>query len=330
MNCLRHALHLRPEFAEAQNNLGNVLLDQGNLDDAMECFQQATHLQSDFAEAHINLGAALHKQGRIEEALASFEEALQIQSDNRALRIKIATLLPVIYRSVEELQQWRTRLVAQVEALLRDNITLDPLKENIQSNFLLAYQGLDDREIQEKIARLYLPIREVAPRLVDPSQRKIRIGFLSRYFKNHTIGHLNRGLIATLSRDDFEVTVLSLGYHEDEGNQFIREHADRYLELPAHLQTASQSIAELGLDILFFTDIGMEPLSYALASVRLAPVQCVTWGHPVTTGLPAVDYFLSSALMEDEVAAAHYSETLVRLNSLTTYYYPPSLPSVLK
>ncbi len=41
------------------------------------------------------------------------------------------------------------------------------------------------------------------------------------------------------------------------------------------------------LDILFYPDLGMTPLTYFLAFARLAPVQCVSWGHPVTTGIPA-------------------------------------------
>jgi protein O-GlcNAc transferase len=62
-----------------------------------------------------------------------------------------------------------------------------------------------------------------------------------------------------------------------------------------------------------------------LAARRLAPVQCVTWGHPETTGLETMDYFLSSELMEPPDGDDHYSEKLVRLPGLSICYEP--LPS---
>jgi predicted O-linked N-acetylglucosamine transferase (SPINDLY family) len=67
-----------------------------------------------------------------------------------------------------------------------------------------------------------------------------------------------------------------------------------------------------------------------MAFSRLAPVQCVTWGHPVTTGLPTVDYFLSSQDLEVEGAEAHYTEKLVRLPRLGVMYDRPALPTPRK
>jgi predicted O-linked N-acetylglucosamine transferase (SPINDLY family) len=58
----------------------------------------------------------------------------------------------------------------------------------------------------------------------------------------------------------------------------------------------------------------------------MAPVQCATWGHPVTTGSPTIDYFISSELLESAGAEDHYSETLVRLGTLGTYYHRPPRP----
>lgn len=76
----------------------------------------------------------------------------------------------------------------------------------------------------------------------------------------------------------------------------------------------------------------MEPLSYFLAFSRLAPVQCVTWGHPVTTGIPAIDYFLSHDALEQEIntAQTHYSEKLVPLRNLTCYQNRPTLTGPIK
>ncbi len=79
------------------------------------------------------------------------------------------------------------------------------------------------------------------------------------------------------------------------------------------------------LDLVYYTDIGMEPLTYFLAFARLAPVQCVTWGHPQTTGIPTVDHFVSSELCEPPDGDSHYSEPLVRLPVMGNWIRRPRL-----
>jgi len=96
--------------------------------------------------------------------------------------------------------------------------------------------------------------------------------------------------------------------------------------LPNRLKEARQKIAEHSLAILFYPDIGMDSITYFLAFSRLATVQCVTWGHPVTTGIPNMDYFISSENLEPPAAQEHYSERLVLLKHLPAYYYRPAPP----
>jgi protein O-GlcNAc transferase len=153
---------------------------------------------------------------------------------------------------------------------------------------------------------------------------------MSRFFRNHTIGELLGGFITHLARDAFEVTVFSPVRYEDATGRSIRENADRYLELPPTVPAARHLVAQQGLDVLFYTDIGMEPISYALAFSRLAPIQCTTWGHPVTTGLPTMDYYISSALFETDDADEHYTEKLVRLKSLPFCCPRPAVPATFK
>jgi predicted O-linked N-acetylglucosamine transferase (SPINDLY family) len=95
--------------------------------------------------------------------------------------------------------------------------------------------------------------------------------------------------------------------------------------LPPNLRQARQQIAEYRQDILFYLDIGMDSLTYFLAFSRLAPVQCVTWGHPDTTGIPNMDYFVSSGYAEPAEAQNHYSEHLVLLNRFLMHYERPKL-----
>ena len=75
------ALTLKPDSAEAHNNLGNMLIERGNLEDAVASFQKALISRPDFAEAHSNLGNALRELGRLDEAVASYRNALARKPD---------------------------------------------------------------------------------------------------------------------------------------------------------------------------------------------------------------------------------------------------------
>ena len=78
-DCSRRAIAVRPDVAEAHNNLGNALLAQGQYQEAAASFVQAIKIKPGFEEAHNNLGSAYLKLGRLEEAAASFREALRLR-----------------------------------------------------------------------------------------------------------------------------------------------------------------------------------------------------------------------------------------------------------
>jgi hypothetical protein len=72
---------LKPDFAEAHNNLGNTLKELGRLDEAEASYTQAIALKPDFAEAHSNLGITLKELGRLDEAEASYTQAIALKPD---------------------------------------------------------------------------------------------------------------------------------------------------------------------------------------------------------------------------------------------------------
>ena len=86
VECYQRALALRPDFADAQNNLGDVLQNMERFDEAIESFQRALSLRPDFVDAHNNLGNALQRRGRLDEAIASFQQALSLNPQFIAAR----------------------------------------------------------------------------------------------------------------------------------------------------------------------------------------------------------------------------------------------------
>jgi Flp pilus assembly protein TadD len=78
---LNEVLRLKPDYAEAHNNLGFALTTQGNLDAAATHFMEAIRLRPDLYNAHYGLAAAFQKQGRIEDAIREYSEALRVKPD---------------------------------------------------------------------------------------------------------------------------------------------------------------------------------------------------------------------------------------------------------
>jgi predicted O-linked N-acetylglucosamine transferase (SPINDLY family) len=126
-----------------------------------------------------------------------------------------------------------------------------------------------------------------------------------------------------LSREAFDVSVFTVGAPGGQVGAKISAAADRCFTLPPALPAARDVIRQQQLDVLFYTDVGMDPVTYSLACSRLAPVQCTTWGHPVTSGIPTIDYFISSEALEPPGAETLYTEKLVRLDSLAVNYERP-------
>ncbi|NQV57796.1 MAG: hypothetical protein HQ503_18180, partial [Rhodospirillales bacterium] len=212
----------------------------------------------------------------------------------------------------------------------------DPVLETSSTSFFLAYHGLGNKQLQHDVAALHLKscpeLAYTAPHCGTPSKGggKIKVGFISAYFRRHSIGRLMQGVIENLPRDVFEVVVITQPGRRDPIARAIGDAADKVIMLPDSLAESRDCVAKEKLDILFYAEIGMDVRTYFMAFARLARVQCTTWGHPDTTGIPNLDYFLSSDLIETEIADDHYSEKLFRLSSLPTYYYFPDLPKIFK
>src|SRR5262249_32927701 len=157
----------------------------------------------------------------------------------------------------KQVRQWLMGNLLQLDV---EGVRIDPTREVMPTLFYLAYMGQNDRDIQASLTRLAQGPRAFS---VKPAPRsgggKIHVGFISRNFKNHTIGRLMAGVIAGLDRKKFLVTVLSVGQFDDEGGRRIRQAADRYVVVPTQTAAALQTIAAQGVDILYYADIGMDP-----------------------------------------------------------------------
>ncbi|CAM9713019.1 unnamed protein product, partial [Hapterophycus canaliculatus] len=163
-----------------------------------------------------------------------------------------------------------------------------------------------------------------------------RAGFFSAHLRDHSIGRMMALLIVLLvDNPNLEVHVFGPGGvgGGERGSQSAKEpwgedgkdtvlaamHSavHHWHQAPRDLHLARMAVAREELDVLVYPDLGMEALTYFMAFARLAPVQCVWWGHPVTPSTGAIDYFLSLDV-ELEGGQGDYLEQMVRMDVINT------------
>ena len=335
---LAKAVAQAPDNWQARMHYAAALQDMEDFDASIAQWRMVCAVQAGNAVAWECLGIAEQAAGRSDEAVRAYRRAIELEP-GPARRVKLATAISPIPSSRDAIAAERARMRDVLDAMLAEPagaepLAPDPMAARLWSNFYLAYHGENDRELQQKTGAVY---RRICPMLdyaaahcAQPraSSGRIRIGLISQFFRTHSIGRTSRGLFAQLARERFEVTAIFVApVVDDEISRVIRRDAQHTLVVPKDLRQAQQMIASRQLDILFYQDIGMEPFTYFLSFARLAPVQCVSFGHPDTTGVSTVDYFISNDLYEPPDAKAHYSEKLALLRNLGSlaYYYRPTL-----
>ncbi len=296
--------------------------------------QRWIEIEPDSAQAHLAYANALTAAGENERAHRHYQRATEI--DPNQLQARWTALhLPrtAVFADDEELQsfarQWRADL-AFFEALPEppDVATCRRLI-NSCANFSLAYLGSDLRSDYERYATV---LKRFCDRVLPPPPRpataiarkifgqRLRVGVLSAHFHWHSVSRVWRDLLLGLDANRIELVCFHLGHEEDESVAAWRARADQFVAGSRDVLGWHQSLLDNPLDVLVFLDLGMHPVSQALATQRYAPRQCTTSAHPVTSGLPEVDYYLSSAVAESADADQHYSETLLRLPGLAWAY----------
>ncbi len=336
----QRALALQPGHVELHCSFAGALRNAGRLADAVACYQQALALAPDHVGAQIGVAGVLEQQGNTGEATAHYQRALTLRPDLADLRFRLCTAqLPILYQDEAEIEGRRAAYRRQLQHLCEDveaGRALCDLAAAVGSNqpFFLPYQGQNDRDLQSLYGKLVCRIiadkYPAAPLPPPPAaDEKVRVGIVSGLFRHHTVWKLMiRGWLSQLDREKFQLFGYHTGADRDGQTEIAAIQCDRFVQGPLPGPRWREEILADRPHILVYPDIGMDPGAAWIAAHRLAPTQCVSWGHPNTTGYPTIDYFLSSALMEPPDAELHYTERLVRLPNLSIYYEPLDLPTL--
>ena len=329
INKYRDLLSIDPNHSEALNNLAVISAGKGNINDAIANYKHALKIKPNYTEALSNLAYLLKSIGNISKATECYKKVFSKNKDDIRYAINAALLIPPIIESHESIDLYRNKYKEGLISLKKYQLNLsNTINIILPQTFFLSYHAKDNLEIMKSTAKTYRKIMPnlnfISKRTNNIKRKKIKVGFVSQFLTMHTIGKLFGGLIKNLNNDKFEKTIFHTPQTKKGGmKDSIDYNVDKIINLKSTIQEQQNQISKENLDILFYPDIGMSPTTYFLAFSRFAPVQIVSWGHPETTGIDTIDYFLSSTLFETEISKKNYSEKLICLNTFPIYYEPP-------
>ena len=282
----------------------------------------------------------LEDQDKISEAKEFISLGLKENVLDENWKFKQMIMQPIIKLDIKEIDIERSIIEKNVDKVLSEqkefsfNIDNHLIKP---AHFSLSYDHNDNLIINKKFIKFFkkiYPELNTVYKINNFNNSKIKIGFISEYFTDHTIGKLFKGIILNLDSKIFDINI----FHTDktkkgkilqefldaEKKQLIKNHF-----LPKLFKEKQKLILKHNLDILFYPEIGLSLQLYYLSFLKLAKIQITSWGHPETTGNPSIDYFLTSKLIESTENQKNFSEKLIFSDLLPMYYYYPKVKNKL-
>jgi predicted O-linked N-acetylglucosamine transferase (SPINDLY family)/glycosyltransferase involved in cell wall biosynthesis len=344
----RRALNVRPNYPEAHFNLGNAMLALGDPVGAVKELQEAIRLRPNYARAHAQLAQALFDMGQVAASVPVFQTALKNNPNDNPTRLRYGETLRLLnhleearkvfdqalqlepdsveafshrFRVRQELCDWTNRdsevsrlwSDAQREMASGKAASLHPLHAmsmpwDGQRQLLIAQSYA--REVEKVAARVH------SARATPSTQTdRIKIGYVSRDFYDHPVGHLIAPLFGLHDRKRFGVYAYSFGPNDSSTyRKRIEagcEHFHDVMNLP--LSDLNGRIRDDGIhilvDLMGFTGLART----AVFALRPAPIQASWLGYAGTMGASFIDYIIADATVTPPGKEADFREKVVRL-----------------
>jgi protein O-GlcNAc transferase len=335
--CAEKAVEVDPQSSNARAALAAIYYELAQIDSSLAAYRAAVELPDVSAKTLVEYANVLVTAGLNASAMEFLERAIAAGPGNAVARWKLSMAnLKAIYDNEEEVLAARQAFSVSLTALAawyRANpVSYAYTAVAMDQPFFLAYQAINNKELlgqYGKMCREWMFSLQPESRAVKRDEgAKIRIGIASAHIRDHSVWNaITKGWLENLDPAKFEICLFQLGDSSDEETIRAKALAGRFEDRPRNLIDWIRAIQTADLDALIYPEIGMDPLSTQLASLRLAPLQLSAWGHPETTGLPTIDLYLSAEAFEPENAQENYSERIVKLPNLGVYVEPLTPPA---
>lgn len=323
----RRALELRPGYAEAHSNLGTVLQAQDRLVEAEASYRRALELKPLDAMAHANLGVLL-KQSRPTEAELSYRRSLELKPDYAVGHANLGSLLQSQGRLTEAEASFRRALKLRPDDVVSHNGMLFGMSQNeaVDEGRLFAEHVRFGEQFEAPLRAQWQPHGNSRQ-----SERCLQVGFVSGDLRNHAVASFIEPVLAHLgAHASLSLHAYANHVSEDKVSQRLRAYVKHWHRVASLSDAAlAEKIRADGIDILI--DLSGHTADNRLLSFarKAAPVQISWMGYPGTTGLSAMDYYLSDRfLLPPGQFDAQFTEKLVYLPASAPFLPAPEAPPV--
>ncbi|MEO6854161.1 MAG: hypothetical protein ABI410_06930, partial [Rhodoferax sp.] len=307
---------------------GNLLAEQGLHAQAEVEYRLGLEIAPEVAELWCNLSGSLKEMGRLVEAEAAVLRALEIRPDMAPAWSTHAVILVTQGRVAESLQSFRKVLEQEPHNIVAFSSMLfalnyDPDKTGEQ--VFAAYAEFDQR-----YCAVYR--KDWAPHLNDlQPKRRLRVGYVSPDFRQHSCMFFMEPLLAHHDASQVDVFAYADLAHEDAVTQRYKQYVAHWVPTRGMSDVAlAQRIRADGIDILVDVAGHTSGNRLGVFARKPAPVSMSWMGFGYTTGLSAIDYYLTDAASAPAGSEHLFAETPWRLpgTSFTAYRPGPATGEV--
>jgi predicted O-linked N-acetylglucosamine transferase (SPINDLY family) len=144
--------------------------------------------------------------------------------------------------------------------------------------------------------------------------RRLRVGYLSSFFRNHPIGHVTVDLFGAHNRKNIEVHVFQTSaLSKDPYSKLIQSSAEHFHHLTGKITETAQAIADAELDILVYLDGYMDLRPMQVVTLRPAPIQIHWLGHAGECAISGLDFVIADDVVLPQAEESQYRSKIVRL-----------------
>jgi protein O-GlcNAc transferase len=344
---LKKAIELNPNNAAMYCNLGDAYTALRQGDDALAAYKKAVELDPNMPTTYNNLGIVYSRLGRVEDAINSWKKAIELASrpmggsrvlighggGNKSPADEARSLAAASYNNLGNAYLQMIELDQALECHIRA-CNMTPEYANARSNKLRDYTHIphvpNDKLIREHREwwDLHTASIKPLPHTNDPNpERKLRVGWISADFREHSVTHFLLPLFQNFDRNQFEFCCYAGVTRPDDYTRMLAQCA------PVFRQTLGVSDSDLAatikndnIDILFDLSGHTSDHRLAVMAYTPAPVQCAYLGYPMTTGAPPsiIDWHITDGIADPPGESdTHYTEKVYRLPTTNWCYRPP-------
>ena len=357
IECYLAAIALNPHAHEAHVNLGVVFKEQAKFAEAEACFMRALAIQPESDAALTNLGTALKEQGRLPEAIGSLRLALKINPRSHFALLNLGNALKdsgdfveareYLEKAIALKPNWHLAhsnlgtvfnqlgQASRAADCFRRALELKPEYHPAHSNLLFTLNYLPDtdraalfaehRRFDEQFCQCFHDLISLHQNTAEP-ERRLRIGFVSGDFREHSVAHFIAPVFARHDAVAFEIFCYANQNMNDEVTARLREAVEHWREVAGLSdEELADHIRRDRIDILVDLSGHTARNRLLVFARKPAPIQVSMIGYMQTTGLSAMDYRITDNRLDPVGQTEAFStEKLIRLLAGAATLQPPA------